>query len=118
MKSIIFYETENGKIPVKDFFDSLDDPVFQKIVWVLNLITELDRVPGNYFKKLVSTEDLWECRVIFQGNIYRILCFFHHKNMVILTHGFQKKTQKTPKKEIELATKYKNDYLRRHQNGS
>lgn len=106
MKSIILYETENGKIPVKDFFDSLQDNVLQKISWVLKLISELDIVPSSYFKKLVSTDDIWECRIIFRGNIFRILCFLDNKDLIILTNGFQKKTQKTPKNEIELAIKY------------
>lgn len=117
MRSIIFYETENGTIPVKDFLDSLKNNVLQKVAWVLKLISEVDFVPSAYFKKLKSTDDIWECRIIFQGNIYRILCFMDNNDLIILTNGFQKKTQKTPKNEIDLATKYKNDYIRRFRNG-
>jgi len=102
-RKIEFYKTENGRIPVKDFLDELSLNVVQKISWVL---------------KLVSTDGLWECRIKFQGNIYRIICFFHFGNLIVLTNGFQKKTQKTPANEIELATKYKNDFLRRFADGT
>ncbi len=113
MKKIVFYETENGQIPVKEFLDNLSEKVVQKITWVLKLISEVDFVPKNYLKKLVSTNEIWECRIIFSGNIYRILCFFHTGNLIVLTNGFQKKTQKTPKEEILMAEKYMKDYLRR-----
>lgn len=118
MRKIIFYEMENGVIPVKDFLDSLSDKVLQKISWVLKLVTEIEFIPKNYFKKLISTDDIWECRIIFGSNIYRILCFFQNDNIVVLTNGFIKKTQRTPKNEIELAEKYKNDYIRRIKDGS
>ncbi len=72
MRKIVLYETDNGDVPVKHFLDNLNEKTLQKISWVLRLISEVDIIPKNYFKKLVSTEDIWECRVIFGGNIYRI----------------------------------------------
>lgn len=86
--------------------------VAQKVVWVLRLLEEMDRVPVSYFKKLVGTEDIWECRIQFGSNTYRIFCFFID-NSVVLTHGFIKKSQKTPVGEIERAEAYRRDFLKR-----
>ena len=83
----------------------------QKVVYVLKIIRELDRVPAEYFKKLKSTEGIWEVRVKFGNNIYRLLGFFEKNNLIILVSGFTKKSQKTPKQEILLAQKRKRDYL-------
>jgi len=79
----------------------------------LQLIEELEVIPTTYLKKLVNTDDIWEIRVQVGGNIFRLLGFFSGDNLVVLNHGFQKKTQKTPSKEIKIAEKRKNDYLRR-----
>jgi len=85
----------------------------QKVTWVLNLIEDLDVVPSTYLKKLVSTEDIWECRIQLGSNAYRIFCFFDGHSVVVLTHGLIKKTQKTSLAEIDRATAYKKDYLQR-----
>lgn len=86
--------------------------VAQKAVWVLRLLEEMDRVPGSYFKKLSGTEDIWECRIQFGSNTYRLFCFFVDHS-VVLTHGFVKKSQKTPAGEIERAETYRRDFLKR-----
>lgn len=112
-REIILYTTENGECPAKDFLDSLPPKVFQKVSWVLTLVSELEKVPTTYFKKLKSTDDIWECRIQFGSNTYRLFCFFANGSIVVLTHGLVKKTQKTPKSEIKRAIKYKSDYLRR-----
>lgn len=70
-------------------------------------------VPVQYFKKLRDTEDIWEVRVNFRLNTYRILCFFATGNRLILTHGLMKQTQKTPQREIARAENYRKDYLSR-----
>jgi phage-related protein len=80
---------------------------------VLNLLEDLDIVPSSYFKKLVGSEGIWECRVQFSSNIYRIFCFFGDGTSVVLTHGFIKKSQKTPRSEIEKAEAYRRDFLER-----
>ena len=85
----------------------------QKVIWVLSLVEDLDVVPSTYFKKLVSTEEIWECGIQFGSNDYRIFCFFDGHSVVILTHGLIKKTQKTPPREIERAEAYRRDYLQR-----
>lgn len=104
---------DSGKCPVEDFLDSLPVKHARKVTWVMQLIEELDIIPVKYFKKLVGTDGLWEIRVQSGGNIYRILCFFDGDNLVIVNHAFQKKTQKTPKKEIEIAAARKKSYQTR-----
>ena len=112
MREINFYKTEDGKCPVQDFLDSLSGKVVQKILWVLKLIEELERVPSKYFKNLDGTK-IYECRIDFAGNTYRLLGFFHNGNIVLLTNGFVKKTQKTPKEEIAICEQRMKDYLAR-----
>ena len=112
-REIEFYESENGKIPVQLFLDGLNERDFKKVSWVLRLISELTIIPSNYFKKLPDTNDIWEVIIDSGSDAFRILGFLHKNNIVLLTNGFQKKTQKTPKKEIELAETLKKDYLRR-----
>ena len=85
----------------------------QKVAWVLQLIEELDVIPTTYLKKLTNTDGIWEVRIIVSGNIFRLLGFFDGDNLVVLTHGFQKKTQKTPEKEIKIAEKRRKNYLLR-----
>jgi phage-related protein len=111
MKKILFYETTKGIKPVQEFLDSLSDKHVKKIVWVLRLIRDLDFIPKEYLKKLVNTNDIWEIRIQSGNNIFRILCFFDKGNFIVLTNGFAKKTQKTPKNEIDLAEKRKQEYL-------
>jgi phage-related protein len=92
----VFYRTADGKCPVLEFLDSLPGKVAQKIAWVLRLLEDLDIVPSSYFKKLIGTEEIWECRIQFGSNAYRIFCFFSGNSVVVLTHGFTKKSQKAP----------------------
>ncbi len=102
MREIVFYRTKSGECPIEEFLDSLASQQALKVAWVLQLIEELDVVPVQYFKKLVSTDGIWEVRVPFGGNIFRLLGFQEGGNVVILTHGFQKKTQKIPKKKLVI----------------
>jgi phage-related protein len=85
----------------------------QKVLWVLRLVEELDVVPGQYFRKLVDTDGIWEVRVQFGGEIFRLLGFFAHSTFLVLTNGFAKKTQKTPLQEIAIATRRKHEYQSR-----
>lgn len=113
MRTINFYRTESGDCPVEEFLDSLSGKQAQKVLWVLRLIEELDVVPQQYLQKLVNTQDIWEVRVQFGGDIFRLLGFFAGSSWLILTNGFAKKSQKTPRSEIDLATRRKNEYLSR-----
>ncbi|MDA8091161.1 MAG: type II toxin-antitoxin system RelE/ParE family toxin [Nitrospiraceae bacterium] len=112
-RTVIFYRTADGKCPVQDFLASLPGKVAQKITWVLSLLEDLEIMPSSYFKKLVGTDDIWECRIQFGSNAYRIFCFPSGNSVVVLTHGLIKKTQKTPQREIEKAEAYRRDYLQR-----
>ena len=113
MRTVNFYRLHNGQSPVETFLDSLTGKQAQKVTWVLKLIEELDIVPIQYFKKLVDSENIWEVRIQFGNDIFRLLGFFESGALLILTNGFAKKKQKTPPQEIELAVTRKNDYLRR-----
>ncbi len=94
----------------QDFFERQNKKVKAKIVWTFDLIEDLQRVPETYLKHIESTDGLYEIRVQSGSNIFRIFCFFDQGQLVVLANGFQKKTQKTPKKEIELALKIKTEY--------
>ena len=86
------------------------EKVQNKITWTLDLIAELERVPENYFKHIKGTDGLYEVRVKQGSDIFRIFSFFDKGKLIILANGFQKKTQKTPKQEIEKALKIKAEY--------
>lgn len=79
-------------------------------MWTFDIIEDLQRVPEIYLKHIENTDGLYEIRVQQGSNIFRIFCFFDQGQLVILANGFQKKTQKTPRKEIELALKLKAEY--------
>lgn len=113
MKQINFYRNEKGRCYVEEFLDSLNGKQAQKVVWVLRLIEELDTVPSQYLRKLVNTDDIWEVRVLFSGNIFRLLGFFEESSTLMLTNGFIKKSQKTPADEIKVAEQRKQDFLER-----
>ena len=116
MKTISFYQAASGKCPVEDHLDTLTDVQATKVAWVLKLIREIDRVPSKYFKKLVNTNDIWEVRIDVGKDTFRLLGFFYGQELIILTNSFQKKSQKTPTKEIRLAENRKKEYLSRRQN--
>jgi len=93
--------------------DTLSPKQAQKTAWIMTLVEELEIVPGQYFQKMSSTDDLWEIRVKVGGNIFRFLGFFDGAMWVVLSHAFQKKTQKTPRQAIRLAEERKKDYFKR-----
>jgi len=111
MRTVYFYCLPNGQSPIKTFLDSLTGKQAQKVLWVLQIIEELESVPHQYFKKLVDSEGIWEVRIQFGNDIFRLLGFFDSGSLLILTNGFAKKTQKISPQEIALAISYKNDYL-------
>ena len=81
-----------------------------KIIWTFELIEEFQKVPKTYLKHIENTDGLFEIRVQQGSDIFRIFCFYDKGQLVVLANGFQKKTQKTPKKEIEKAIKIKEEY--------
>ena len=94
-----------------DFFESLKPEAKKKFNWTLQLIATIERVPEKYFKYITNSTGIYEVRVEVGSDIYRVFGFFDKGNLVILVNGFQKKAQKTPKKEIELAEKLKKKYF-------
>jgi phage-related protein len=94
-----------------DFFKILKPDVQKKINWTLQLIATIDRVPKKYFDHITNSTGIFEIRVEVGTDIYRVFSFFDKGNLIILINGFQKKTQKTPKSEIELAEKLKKQYF-------
>jgi phage-related protein len=94
----------------RDFFVKQREKVKDKIIWTLQLIEELQRVPETYLKHIENTDGIYEIRVQQGNDIFRIFCFFDDGKLVVLANGFHKKTQKTPKSEIEKALKIKHEY--------
>jgi phage-related protein len=113
MREIQFYRNASGDCPVAEFLDGLGPKQAQKVAWVLKLIKELPLVPKQYFKKLEGQDELWEVRAEFGGDAFRLLGFWDAGRLIILTNGFAKKTQKTPRQEISLAVRRRSDYLNR-----
>ena len=108
-RTIIFYKDYFEK-----FFVKQPEKVKDKIIWTFELIEDIERVPENYLKHVESTQGLYEIRVKLGRDIYRIFCFFDKGKLVIAANGFQKKTRKTPKMEIELALRIKQEYTDEH----
>jgi len=104
-RTIVFY-----KDYFENFFEHQREKVQKKIAWTFNLIEELPRIPESYLKHIENTDGIFEIRIQQGSDIFRIFCFFDDGKLIVLANGFQKKTQKTPKSEIEKATKIKQEY--------
>ena len=87
----------------EDFLCSQSTKVQDKIFKVVEILETYERVPSNYLKAITGSKGLYEARIKLGSNIWRVFCFFDNGKLVILLNGFQKKTQKTPKKEIAKA---------------
>lgn len=105
-RQIIFYEQY-----FTDFYLEQTEKVQEKIEYVFKIIRTVQNVPKKFLVHLTGTDGLYEIRIELEGNIYRIFCCFDKGILVILFNGFQKKTQKTPKKEIDVALKLKDEYF-------
>lgn len=111
---VLFYEDSNGNCPVQDFLDSLDNKMSAKLYSVLQLLEENGpslRLP--YSEHL--QDGIFELRAKQSSNISRVLYFFYVGKKIIMTNGFIKKTQKTPKNELNTAIKYRKDYYDREE---
>jgi phage-related protein len=106
VRTVIFY-----KDYFSEFFTKQRPKVRDKIIWTFELIEELQRVPETYLKHIEGTDGLYEIRVQSGNDIFRIFCFFDQGQLVVITNGFQKKTQKTPRKELDKALKIKEEYF-------
>lgn len=94
-----------------DFLSTLDDGTKRKVLQTLRLIQSIDVIPSQYFKHIENAKGLYEIRVEYSGNIYRIFCCFDKGQIVILFNGFKKKSQKTPQQEIEKAKVLMKEYF-------
>jgi len=93
-----------------DFLAEQKQAVRDKIYWTFRLIETIPRVSEKYLKKLEGTDGLFEIRIEFGGDIFRIFCFFDDGKLVILLNGIVKKSQKTPMREIERALRLREQY--------
>ena len=94
----------------EEFLLAQPTKVQDKIFKVIEIIETYERVPSNYLKAITGTNGLYEARIKLGSNIWRVFCFFDKGKLVILLNGFQKKTQKTPKKEITKALNLMQSY--------
>ena len=111
-REIELMENNKGKCEALEFIEKQNDKTQKKIYYVLKLVEDLEIVPREYLKKLKG--NIYEIRIQMANNIFRFLSFFHKGNLVIVTHGFQKKSQKTPPGEIDKAEKLREEYLSRN----
>lgn len=96
-----------------DFINSLRNPkAKEKTLYILRIIETVERVSTDYLKHVEGTDGLYEIRIKSSSDIYRVFCFFDAGRLIIVVNGFQKKSQKTPKGEIERALRIKAEYER------
>ena len=93
-----------------DFYELRPKAVQIKIEWTLQLISELERIPSQYFKHVESTKGLFEIRIEVDGNIYRIFSFFDSGNIIVIGNAYQKKNNKLSRKEINKALSIMKEY--------
>ena len=110
IRELVFY-----KHYFKEFFNDLNDKVKSKIDYVLVILTHAERVPEKFLKHIEGTKGLYEIRVEAGSNIFRIFCCFDKGKILVLFNGFQKKSQKTPQQNIELALKLMDEYFDKNQ---
>lgn len=115
MWSIVLYETEHGKNPVKDFLSGLPDKQLAKVLRDIDLLRR-EGIALSMPQARQIEGKLWELRTKFSSDITRIFYFVFMGNEIVLLHGFAKKTQKTPPNEIEKAKRYMKDHQRRKGN--
>lgn len=109
-----FYQTVDGKKPVKDFLDSLHPKLRAKMVGLIDILQESgNRLREPYTKSLGN--GIFELRAKQGNDLARSLFFFYHEGRIIITNGFVKKTKKTPKSEIDTAKKYREDFYRQEE---
>lgn len=100
-----------------DFFNAQTEKTKDKIDYVLFLVTVAEMIPKKFFEQITGQDGLYAIRIEFESNIFRIFCCFDKGNLVVLFNGFQKKTQKTPPKEIEKAVHIMQEYFESKKKG-
>lgn len=109
-------------IVYKHYFDEFvadqTRDVRRRIFRVIGALETYQRIPSSFIKHLSGTRGLYEARIMLGSNIWRVFCFFDSDSIIILLNGFQKKTEKTPKKEIDRALRLMNEYFENKQNSN
>jgi len=111
----IFYDKPGGTLPAKEYLDNLDAKMFAKIIRNIEVVESGGTTVREPYSKHLQ-DGIFEIRAQVSSNLARVLYFFFDGRRIILTHGFTKKTQKTPSAEIALAKKYRAEYLNREEN--
>jgi phage-related protein len=111
------YVDDRGASPVEAFFDSLDTKTRARFRWSLVQLQAQNIRAREPLARHVQ-DDLWELRERSDTNIYRVIYFFFRNRRIVLLHGFQKKTQRTPRREIEMARKRQARFLDRARKGN
>ena len=109
---IEFYEKQNGECPVEDFLLHMDVKLRAKMLGIMGILKEKGNLLREPYSKYLE-DGIFELRGSVGNNITRVLYFYYYEKKIILTHGFIKKTQKTPAGEIKKAKRYRKDYLER-----
>ena len=107
-----FFKTDNGNKPAKEFLDSLDKKMRSKMLWLLSILEENGNELREPYSKYIG-DHIFELRAKVGTDITRMLYFFYHNGRIIVTNGFVKKTQKTPKEEIQIAKDRRKDFIER-----
>lgn len=109
---VLFYEKENGQCPVEEFLKKLDVKMRAKMVGLLEILEEKGNVLREPYSKHLE-DGIFELRCKVGSNITRVLYFFYYQGKIILTNGFVKKVQKTPRTEIQVAKARRAEYIER-----
>lgn len=107
VRTVIIYKNH-----FEDFLKQQRPKVQSKILQTLRIIEQVERIPANHLKYIENTNGLFEIRVQFGSDIFRVFCFFDAGKLVVLLSGFQKKTQKTPPGEIKKAIGLMEEYYK------
>ncbi len=109
---VIYYESKSGKCPIEEFINSRKESNQVKIINQIELLEEFGpQLPRPYSD--IIEDGIHELRIKISGNQFRILYFFIFRNYIVLTHSFNKTTQKVPKLEIKKAKKFREDFFKR-----
>jgi len=94
----------------EDFLTAQAEKIQNKIFKIIEAIETLERIPASYLKHITGTNGLYEARIQLASNIWRVFCFFDNDSLVVLLNAFHKKSQKTPKSEINKALNIMAEY--------
>jgi len=113
LREIIYHKNH-----FEDFYTPLDSKLKNKIIEVFRMIRSEKQISNKFFKQITGVKDLYEIRIRWSNNIYRIFCCLDKGKLVILFNGFMKKTQETPKREIDKAKRLMKEYFKEKENGN